>query len=102
MKHEAKVQFKTAQKDQDTLTMFDAIAAAKSAVSAMTGQTIDSVVQCSRQDDDGWSVSVDVIESLARLGDNDLLATYQVDIAANAELVQFNRLRRYHREGQDA
>lgn len=100
MKHEAKVQFKTAQTDTDGLTMLDAIAAAKSAVSAMTGQTIDSVVQCAREEEK-WSVSIDVIESLARMGDNDLLATYQVQIDAQADLISFNRLRRYHREDQE-
>ncbi len=102
MKHEAKVQFKTAQSDQGALTMLEAIAAAKSAIGTMTGQTIDSVAQCARHDNDHWSVSIDVIESMARLGDNDLLATYQVEIGSNAELVQFNRVRRYHREDQDA
>lgn len=101
MKHEANVQFKTAQRDGDAPTMLEAIAAAKSAVGTMTGHAIDSIVECARQDEVGWSVSVDVIESHARMGDNDLLATYQVEIGANGELAGFSRLRRYHREDRD-
>ncbi|MDX8351426.1 gas vesicle protein GvpO [Cognatiyoonia sp. IB215182] len=101
MKHEANVQFKTAQKEGDTPNMLEAIAAAKSAINSMTGQSVDSVVECTRQEENGWSVSIDVIESHARLGDNDLLATYQVEIGPNAELAGFSRLRRYHREDRE-
>ncbi|MCK0094104.1 gas vesicle protein [Yoonia sp. F2084L] len=102
MKHEEKDQFKTAQSDDSALTMLEAIAAAKSAVNSMTGQDIDSIVQCSRSAETVWTVALDVIESLARMGDNDLLATYEVQIDAQANLIQFNRLRRYHREDKDA
>jgi len=101
MKHEENVQFKTAQMDGGEPNMLDAIVAAKSAVSSMTGQPVDSVVECTWLEESGWSVSIDVVESHARLGDNDLLATYQVEIDSNAELTRFSRLRRYHREDRE-
>jgi hypothetical protein len=82
--------------------MIDAIAAARSAVSGMTGQQIDSIAKCFRLENGSWAISVDVIESLARMGDNDLLATYDVEISTTAELVSYARLRRYHREDQDS
>ncbi|MFA8442740.1 gas vesicle protein GvpO [Yoonia sp.] len=86
--------------EHQTLTMLDAIDAAKAAIGSMTGQQIDAIVQCSRADAGDWTVSIDVIESFARMGDNDLLTTYQVQLNAKADLVNFNRLRRYHREDQ--
>ena len=101
MKHESKVQFKSAQTDLPALTMLDAITAAKSAVEAMPGHKVDSIVQCTPADQGTWAITVDVIESYARLGDNDLLAAYQVRIGTASELLQFERLKRYHREDND-
>ncbi|PJI91437.1 gas vesicle protein GvpO [Yoonia maricola] len=81
--------------------MLGAINAAKAAIGSMTGQQVDAIVQCTRADDGDWTVAIDVIESFARMGDNDLLTTYAVQINAHADLVNFNRLRRYHREDQE-
>lgn len=102
MKQEEAVQFKSTQTTEAPLTMMMAISAAKSAVATMTHLQIDSVVRCTQADNGGWTIVVDVIESLARMGDNDLLATYQLDLGGNAELQSYNRLRRYHREDRDA
>lgn len=88
--------------EHQALTMLDAIDAAKAAIGAMTGQQIDAIVQCSRADAGDWTVAIDVIESFARMGDNDLLTTYQVQLNAKADLLNFNRLRRYHREDQES
>ncbi len=90
------------QTSQVALTMLDAIDAAKVAIGSMTGQQVDAIVQCSRADAGDWTVAIDVIESFARMGDNDLLATYQVQINSSADLVNFSRLRRYHREDQES
>lgn len=83
------------------LSMMDAINHAKMAVDQMTSMTIDSVARCEKRDDDGWLVIIDVVESMARMGDNDLLASYEVHLSPDAELTQFNRQRRYHREDKD-
>ena len=82
--------------------MLEAIKEAKAAVVEMTGLEPDSVAQCQRSDDGGWRIAIDVIESNARMGNNDLLATYEVNISNAAELTGYNRLRRYHREDRDA
>lgn len=102
MKHQAKAQFNGADDGAPALSMMDAIAEAKTAVADMTGLEVDSVVSCGRGADLNWHVSVDVIESLARMGDNDLLATYEVQIGAGLELLNFARLRRYHREDRES
>ncbi len=95
------VQSNAEKNGKGALTMMSAIDAAKLAIGSMTGQQIDAIVQCSRADEGDWTVAIDVIESFARMGDNDLLATYQVQLNQDADLVNFNRLRRYHREDQE-
>ena len=106
MKHENKATFKAATAPPKAplkpLSMMDAIRAAKAAVLEMTAMQADSITECQRADDGGWRISVDVIESAARMGDNDLLATYEVQIGADAELLHYARLRRYHREDKGA
>lgn len=101
MKHQPKSQFAGDQTDGAALSMKEAIAEAKVAVTDMTGLGIDSVSFCARSEDLTWRVAVDVIECVARMGDNDLLATYEVQIAPDRTLLQFSRLRRYHREDKD-
>ena len=101
MKHQPKAQF--GKKDGTSgLTILQAIAHAKEAVTTMTGLTIDSVVHCARGEDLNWAVSVDVVESFARMGDNDLLATYEVAIAPSGEMQSFARIKRYHREDRES
>ena len=100
MKHQPKDQF---SKDETSsgLTILQVIAQAKDAVGTMTGLSVDSVVHCSRGEDLNWSISVDVVESFARMGDNDLLATYEVALNPAGEMQSFSRARRYHREDRE-
>lgn len=92
---------KTGQVSPRRLTMQAAIGIARDTVASMTVLSFDSVGRCERSTNGGWTVQVDVIESLARMGDNDLLATYAVEIDADGEPLQINRLRRYHREDRE-
>lgn len=101
MKHETKSQFNGAT-DPPAFSMLEAIKGAKDAVTSMTGLGVDTVAQCQRDEGDGWRISLDVIEIPARMGDNDLLATYEVQIGPGAELLGYTRLRRYHREDGSA
>lgn len=79
-------------------TMMAAMKAARAAVAELTGLPVDSVAQCLRDGDGPWRVTVDVIEVPARIGDNDLLATFEVLIGDEAEVQGFERRGRYHRE----
>jgi hypothetical protein len=101
MKPESKESFATPQPVPPKLTMMAAIRVARDALTTMTALDFDSVGRCERRSDGGWIVHLDVIESIARMGDNDLLATYAVDIDAGGDPLQVNRTRRYHREDRD-
>lgn len=78
------------------VSMPQAMALARNAVALFTELTVDAVVSCGRAES-GWRVVVDVVESPARMGDNDLLATYEVTMAADGEVEGFARTGRYHR-----
>lgn len=102
MKHQAKAQFDDADDRPQAASMMEAISQAKRMVTEMTGLEVDAVVSCARGEDLNWRVALDIIESPARMGDNDLLTTYEVQIGAGAEPLHFARLRRYHREDRDS
>ena len=99
MEHVPPVQFKSSNK-AGALKMLDAIELAKSAFASMTTLNVDAVSSCMRDAEGGWIVSLDGIESAARMGDNDLLVTYEVQLSDIGELQKFSRIRRYHREDQ--
>ncbi len=100
MEHVPAVQFKSSNK-AGALKMLDAIDHAKDAFFAMTNLTVDAVSSCEKETDGGWNVMLDAIESAARMGDNDLLVTYEVRLSDVGELLKFTRIRRYHREDRD-
>jgi hypothetical protein len=69
---------------------------ARAAVQSITGTEPEVVSRCERQDAN-WRVMVEVIETKAKLHDNDLLASYQIDIDADGEIIGYDRVRRYKR-----
>ncbi|MEL6644567.1 MAG: gas vesicle protein GvpO [Pseudomonadota bacterium] len=82
--------------------MAEAVALARRTVSGVTDLPFDSVSHCSRDADGTWTVVVDVIESPARLGDNDLVAAFEVAIDTRGDILSCSRTRRYRREEGDA
>lgn len=80
------------------LTLPGAIAKARLAIGAITDAPIDAVRSCVKGGDGIWTATVEVIESPARLGDNDLLSAYEMKIDATGDLLEFQRTGRYHRE----
>jgi hypothetical protein len=88
-------------KEVPRLSMMQAIAQAKAAIATLTVLQFDAIGRCERQTEGGWIVALDLIESMARMGDNDLLATFEVELDAGGEPVNMMRTRRYHREDRD-
>jgi hypothetical protein len=74
--------------------------AAREQVAAVTGHPVESITGL-RRDDGGWLIDVEVRE-LERIPNTmDLLATYEVHVSEDGELVGFERRRRYHRAAVD-
>ena len=71
--------------------------AAREQVSDVTGRDVETVSGFHRDDGDGWTVTVEVLE-LERIPNTmDLLATYEVQLSDDGDIVGFERRRRYHR-----
>jgi hypothetical protein len=82
----------------DRLTLIEAIGLARRTAAQLTELPVDGIAESGRHADGGWRVLVDVVESAARMGENDLLATHEVILSPEGDLTGFSRLRRYHRE----
>jgi len=81
--------------------MAQIMALARAAMPEISAQPVDGIARAERSQA-GWQVVVEVIESAARLGDNDLLSAYELELDLKGRLTGFRRLRRYHREDSEA
>ena len=84
------------------LGLNDAIAIARRSVVGIVDQQIDAISHCQKQDDESWHIVIDVVDSVARMGDNDLLAAFEVHVDPAGEVIFCSRTRRYRREDRDA
>jgi hypothetical protein len=72
------------------------ISAAREQISALTGLAVDTVSHFSRNGA-GWVVEIEMIEMRRIPNSNDVLATYQINLDANGDLVSYLRTHRYYR-----
>jgi hypothetical protein len=69
---------------------------ARSHLAALTGRAPESVLAL-RKDDDGWKVTVELVELSRVPSSTDLLGCYVVTLDDDGELVGYERTRRYQR-----
>jgi hypothetical protein len=62
----------------------------------LTGHDVEGVISVERNDD-GWQVGVEVVESHRIPDSADILATYEVGLDEDAELMSYRRTERYSR-----
>jgi hypothetical protein len=74
---------------------------ARREVGELTGHRVESVSGFHRNGDDGLKVDVEVLE-LRRVPDTmDLLASYEVTLSEDGDVLGLERRRRYHRAAVD-
>lgn len=78
-------------------SLVQAMSLARRSVALFTELEVDSVASCELSDGE-WRVVVDVVEAKARMGDNDLIASYEVSIGGSGEVTRYVRVGRYRRE----
>lgn len=66
-------------------------------VTAMTGRSAESVVGIEHAGEDGWRVTVEVVETRRIPDSADILACYDTEVDADGDLVAYRRVRRYPR-----
>ena len=67
----------------------------------LLGRPIESVLGLERDDNDGWSVMVQVVELSRIPHSTDILGAYAVTVDRDGELIGWRRRRRYHRNQAD-
>lgn len=65
-------------------------------VAELTGKDAEGVSGVEPADD-GWLITVDVVEDRRVPSATDVLATYETEISADGELLSYRRVRRYAR-----
>ncbi len=70
--------------------------AARAQLAELTGRVAESVLGL-RKDDDGWRVTVEVVELNRVPNSTDLLGCYVVTLDDDGELIGYERVRRYQR-----
>jgi hypothetical protein len=67
----------------------------------LLGRPVESVLGLQRTDDDGWTVTVQVVELSRIPSTTDVLGSYEVTLDEGGELLGYRRDRRYHRNQTD-
>lgn len=65
-------------------------------ITELTGKDPESVTGVTRSED-GWLVTVEVVEDRRIPSSTDILSTYETEIADDGELLSYQRVRRYSR-----
>jgi hypothetical protein len=83
------------------LSAREAVEAVRDDFPALLGRPIESVLGVERGDEDGWRVTVQVVELERIPRSTDVLGAYAVELDKNGELVGYRRRRRYNRSQAD-
>jgi hypothetical protein len=77
----------------------EALGAAVRQISELTGMSVESVSAFDRDGDgdDVWRITLEVLEVQRVPNTMDVLASYEVRLSDDGEVLGFNRRRRYHR-----
>jgi Gas vesicle synthesis protein GvpO len=74
---------------------------ARQQVAAVTGHRVEGITGFQRDPDNGWTVTVEVLELERVPNTMDLLAAYEVNVTEDGDVMGFTRRRRYHRASVD-
>ncbi|MDX6339971.1 MAG: hypothetical protein QOH87_109 [Trebonia sp.] len=82
--------------DQPQLSAAEAGREGLRQITELTGKDPESVTGVTRSED-GWRVTVEVVEDRRIPSSTDILSTYETEIADDGELLSYQRVRRYSR-----
>jgi hypothetical protein len=87
--------------DNGRLSAVEAVTAVRREFPALLGRAVESVLGVERDDDDGWLVTVQVVELERIPRSTDVLGAYAVQLDKDGELIGYRRRRRYNRSQAD-
>jgi hypothetical protein len=74
---------------------------ARDEAAELTGKEVEAVSGFERDGDNEWLVTVEVLELERVPNTMDILASYELRLSDDGEVLGFHRRQRYHRAGQD-
>ncbi len=86
---------------KNKLTAKEAIQSVRRDLPSLLGRPVESVLGVMKDEDDGWRVTVQVIELERIPRTTDVLGAYEVNLDDDGELVGYRRRRRYTRGQAD-
>jgi hypothetical protein len=89
------------QQDGSSLTAREAARAALRHIVELTAKQAESITGVERTED-GWTVSLEVVEDRRIPSSADILATYETSVDKDGELTSYRRVRRYSRGRGDS
>ena len=91
---------RTGRRSNSGLPGREAVREAREQLAELIGRPVEQVLGMER-DEDGWSVTVQVVELQRIPNSTDVLGCYRVDVDSDGEVVGYRRLRRYNRSQAD-
>jgi len=88
-------------KDTEQLTTAEAGRLGLRQIVELTGKDPEGVTGVERSED-GWVVTVEVVDDRRIPSSSDILSAYQAEIGPNGDLLEYRRVRRYARGRTDA
>ncbi|MGH2870050.1 MAG: gas vesicle protein, partial [Solirubrobacteraceae bacterium] len=85
----------------NSVSAHDAAQRVRDDLPELLGKPIESVLGIRRSDDDGWEVTVAVVELSRIPNSTDVLGAYRVTLDGQGELEGYQRIRRYNRSQAD-
>jgi hypothetical protein len=83
------------------LSAREAIARVRRELPELLGKPIDSVLGVERDEENGWQVTVQIVELSRIPSTTDVLGSYAVTLDSGGEVTGYRRKRRYHRNQTD-
>jgi Gas vesicle synthesis protein GvpO len=85
------------RRETESLSGEELVAEARRQLAAITGMEAGAVTAMERSDDDGWKLSVELLELSRIPRAADILGVYEVTLDASGKLLGYRRVRRYSR-----
>ncbi|MDQ6749434.1 MAG: gas vesicle protein [Actinomycetota bacterium] len=79
----------------------EAVQEAKEQIEEMMGKPVEAVLGMERDDDDGWMITVQVVELRRVPNSTDVLGSYAVSVDSDGNVDSYRRTRRFYRSQAD-
>ena len=74
---------------------------ARKQIAEITGMDAESVSSLQRDEEGGWTVTVEVLELSRVPSTDDVIGSYEVELDEDGEMLGYKRIRRYPRSKSD-